>query len=366
MRIRLESVAEASDEMQAAPLTRCGQFNLHGAESRSTPGLEHGTVAYEASIATAAHSARAPCGHSTAARRESSRAAAGRGYSDGRRARSGAAGDGASAARLCDAERKAQEERQRQLRAKARMRRSTVVVQRWWRRETAKREKNSAEVRSILEKADHFLHRFKESAASDLELAIEQQTASERAQARFEAIKGGSVTVALAVCKMFRQRASAAKCIQGANRRMLAERQSRYLAMMIPLQRLLRRSVRAYIARKDEREARVAYDSIDLVIKATAIQKAYRRHAAALDSALVLSDAQHRQIGNVGALIGRLDIFHSSMPLCWLAVASRTELDAQRRALAEQLDSLIRARVLRKRTEPMRLAARRKLHLCEG
>ena len=86
-------------------------------------------------------------------------------------------------------------------------------------------------------------------------------------------IKGGSVTTALAVVRLMRSRASAAACIQSANRRMLQQRNERYLAMIVPLQRLLRRSVRAYRARRDERDARVGYDTIEMAIAAGVIKR---------------------------------------------------------------------------------------------
>ena len=71
-------------------------------------------------------------------------------------------------------------------------------------------------------------------------------------------------------------------------------------------------------------------------------------------------------MGNVGALVHRLDLFHSSMPLAWMGISSRTDLDNQQRGLSEQLNSLVKARLIRGRSEPMRLAARKKLHMCEG
>ena len=86
----------------------------------------------------------------------------------------------------------------------------------------------------------------------------------------------------------------------------------------------------------------------------------------ALRSLRTLSEAQHRHVGNVGALVHRLDLFHSSMPLAWMGISSRTDLDNQQRGLSEQLNSLVKARLIRGRSEPMRLAARKKLHMCEG
>ena len=189
--------------------------------------------------------------------------------------------------------RRAHQAKQDELRWRSIRRRSTIMIQRWYKREQMKRKQASLEVASILSESNNFFKSFKASAGESV--VLDEETAAERAEARWELMRGGSVTVALAVCRMFRQKASAAKCIQGANRRMLKDRQQAYMAMIIPIQRLLRRSVKAYMLRKDDREARVAYNSIELKLQATVIQRAYRKYSTSLMSALY-AHAQRRHL----------------------------------------------------------------------
>jgi hypothetical protein len=108
-------------------------------------------------------------------------------------------------------------------------------------------------VRSILARSTDFLTSWRELCSS--ELASGMVDVGARAQQRWNTIKGLNITVALTVCSMFRQRVRAADCIRGANKRMLAERHRAYFLAVFSIQRILRRGIKAYNARKSEREA---------------------------------------------------------------------------------------------------------------
>ena len=111
----------------------------------------------------------------------------------------------------------------------------------------------SPQVRSILARSTDFLTSWRERCSS--ELASGMVDVGARAQQRWNTIKGLNITVALTVCSMFRQRVRAADCIRGANKRMLAERHRAYFLAVFSIQRILRRGIKAYNARKSEREA---------------------------------------------------------------------------------------------------------------
>jgi len=108
-------------------------------------------------------------------------------------------------------------------------------------------------VRSILARSTDFLTSWRELCSS--ELASGMVDVGARAQQRWNTIKGLNITVALTVCSMFRQRVRAADCIRGANKRMLAERHRAYFLAVFSIQRILRRGIKAYNARKSDREA---------------------------------------------------------------------------------------------------------------
>ena len=237
---------------------------------------------------------------------------------------------------------------------------------------------------------------FKEWRSSLPPVAVDD--ASARAEKRWQMLKGSNVTTALTIVKFMRQKAGAANVIAGANRKMLSARHARYLMLIIPLRRLLRRSVRAYRARRDERDAELQYNAIELAIHATTIQTAYRRYAtptchlprplatcfhsprplatclpsellpmstrgsyaSALDAALTLADAQHRPAGMLAPLVSRIDLLHSPQALTWLTRAGSSALETRRTQIAAQLDSLVRARMMRARAELMRVTARKK------
>ena len=111
----------------------------------------------------------------------------------------------------------------------------------------------SPQVRSILARSTDFLTSWRELCSS--ELASGMVDVGAQAQQRWNTIKGLNITVALTVCSMFRQRVRAADCIRGANKRMLAERHRAYFLAVFSIQRILRRGIKAYNARKSEREA---------------------------------------------------------------------------------------------------------------
>ena len=109
------------------------------------------------------------------------------------------------------------------------------------------------QVRSILARSTDFLTSWRELCSS--ELASGMMDVGARAQQRWNTIKGLNITVALTVCSMFRQRVRAADCIRGANKRMLAQRHRAYFLAVFSIQRILRKGIKAYNARKSEREA---------------------------------------------------------------------------------------------------------------
>ena len=111
----------------------------------------------------------------------------------------------------------------------------------------------SPQVRSILARSTDFLTSWRELCSS--ELASGMVDVGARAQQRWNTIKGLNITVALTVCSMFRQRVRAADCIRGANKRMLAQRHRAYFLAIFSIQRILRKGIKAYNARKSEREA---------------------------------------------------------------------------------------------------------------
>jgi hypothetical protein len=137
--------------------------------------------------------------------------------------------------------------------------------------------------------------------------------------------------------------------------------------MVLPIQRLLRRAIKAYIARRDERQARIAYASIAMTIQATIIQRAYRKYATSLLSALSLAEGQQRPIGTVNSLVRDLAQNYSDRPLAWLLeCAAKGTLEDLQCNLREQVDALVQARLIRSRCDEMRVNARRKLHACDG
>ena len=117
----------------------------------------------------------------------------------------------------------------------------------------------SPQVRSILARSTDFLSTWRELCSS--ELASGMMDVGARAQQRWNTIKGLNITVALTVCSMFRQRVRAADCIRGANKRMLAQRHRAYFLAVFSIQRILRKGIKAYNARKSEREAARTHSS---------------------------------------------------------------------------------------------------------
>jgi len=179
--------------------------------------------------------------------------------------------------------RREQRAQQEALAAKLTQRRAAVLIQRRWRDELERRVLQTNAVRSILARSTDFLTSWRELCSS--ELASGMVDVGARAQQRWNTIKGLNITVALTVCSMFRQRVRAADCIRGANKRMLAERHRAYFLAVFSIQRILRRGIKAYNARKSDREAARKYEWIDRTEAVLVLQRVWRALRAARDGA---------------------------------------------------------------------------------
>ena len=251
---------------------------------------------------------------------------------------------------------------QEQLNEKAARRRGTLAIQRAWRDEGTRRQLYAVEVQGILSSSRAFLDAWRAVVPG----AIEGEGGAERAQARWKNVRTLNMTVALSVCSMLRQRVRAAATIQDANKRMLSARHRAYFFAVASLQRMLRRAIKAYIARRDEREAARAYSWIEQTESVLLIQRTYRAYAAALHAALRLHSAAHRRLGGVRAVVQARELLETPHALAWLQIVGIGPLETQRAELLGQLDGLIRAREIRGKAEKQRDAARRRLHGIEG